>query len=183
MAFNINDVQANFKFEGARPTQFHVRITNPVNQDGDGICEFLVSAAALPESNLGNITVPYFGRVINFAGDRSYDPWTVTVMNDEDFKIRNAMEEWSNAINRRVSNVRDGAVARDHAYKSIAHVTQFNKVGDPIRIYRFNGIYPSSVQDIRLDWSDTNTFERFQIQFTYDYWDIDGGNTGTAGQN
>lgn len=181
MAFNINDIQANFKFEGARPTLFNVRITNPVNGEADGIMEFLVSASSLPAENLGNIPVPYFGRIINFAGDRTYDPWTVTVMNDEDFKIRNSMEEWSNAINRRVANVRDTAIARDHGYKSIAQITQLSKTGETLRSYRFNGIYPANISDIRMDWSDTNQFERFQIQFIYDYWDIDGGNTGDAG--
>lgn len=182
MPFNINDVQANFKFEGARPTLFDVHITNPVLGEADQVSTFLISATTLPESTLGNIPVPYFGRVINFGGDRTYAPWQVTVMNDEDFKIRNAMETWSNAINKRVVNKRDIAFADNHSYKSTALVTQYNKVGDIVRVYRFNGIYPAEISDINLDWSDTNTFERFQIRFIYDYWDIaPGGNTKDAG--
>jgi hypothetical protein len=183
MAFNINEIQSQFKFEGARPTLFQVRITNPVNTSADSQVEFLAMATSIPASNLGNIPVPYFGRIINFAGDRTYDPWTVTIMNDEDFKIRNTLEEWSNAINRRVQNVRDPVIAANHAYKSTARVIQLAKTGEALRVYRFNGIYPATISDIGLDWSDRDQFERFQVQFVYDYWDIDGGSTGRAGVN
>lgn len=176
MAFNINEVRANFRFEGARPTLFQVNIFNPSNSSADASIEFLASAAAIPESQLGNITVPYFGRIINFAGDRTYDPWTVTIMNDEDFKVRNALEEWSDTINMKVQNIRENT-----DYKSTALVTQLGKTGETLRTYRFNGIYPSRIDPIKLDWSDTNTFERFQVQFIYDYWDVVAGTTGNAG--
>lgn len=176
MAFNINEVRANFQFEGARPTLFSVDIFNPVDSAADNTVQFLASSTQIPESQLGNIPVPYFGRVINFAGDRSYDPWNVTIMNDEDFAIRNALEAWSDAINMKVENVRTTA-----QYKSTARVTQLGKDGQVLRVYRFHGIYPSRIEPIRLDWSDTNQFERFGVQFTYDYWDIDAGVTGNAG--
>lgn len=176
MAFNINEVQANFRFEGARPTLFTVDIFNPVNGSADNTVRFLASATTIPSSDLGNIPVPYFGRTINFAGDRTYDPWQVTVMNDENFLIRNAMEEWSDAINKRVQNIR---TITD--YKSTARVTQLSKTGEALRVYRFNGIYPSAISQINLDWSDTNQFERFGLTFTYDYWDIEAGVTGNGG--
>lgn len=180
MAFNINEVQANFRFEGARTTLFSVTIDNPVNNAFDNTIPFLASATSLPESDLGNIPVPYFGRIINFAGDRSYPQWSVTIMNDENFQIRNAMEQWSNAINRRVQNVRDPGVA-ESGYKSTATVTQLAKTGEELRVYRFNGIYPSNISDIRLDWGDQNQFQRFNVVFTYDYWDILSTVTGDAG--
>lgn len=176
MAFNINEVQANFRFEGARPTLFTVDIFNPVNGSADNSIRFLASSTTIPESDLGNIQVPYFGRVINFAGDRTYPAWTVTVMNDENFAVRNAMEQWSDSINKRVQNIRT-----ETNYKSTARVTQLSKTGEVLRVYRFNGIYPSNISDIQLNWADTNTFERFSIQFTYDYWDIEAGSTGNAG--
>ena len=137
---------------------------------------FIVDATSIPESQLGNIPVPYFGRIINFAGDRTYDPWQVTIMNDEDFAVRNALEAWSDSINAKVRNVRDNV-----DYKSIAIVTQLSKTGQSLRTYRFNGIYPSRIDPIRLDWSDTNQFERFNVQFTYDYWDIYTGGTAFTG--
>ena len=181
MAFSINDVQANFRFEGARNTLFKASITNPINSSADQVTEYLVSAAALPESRLGNIGVPYFGRVVNFAGDRTYEPWTVTVMNDEDFKVRNALEEWSNAINKRVENKRSELAAANHNYKSTATVTQLSKTGKELRTYRLNGVYPADISDIRLDWGDFNAFERFNVTFVYDYWEIvNAGLTGTG---
>lgn len=181
MAFNITDVQANFNYEGARTTQFSVEITPPTAASFTfTTAPFLISATSLPESDLGNIPVPYFGRVVNFAGDRTYPAWNVTVMNDENFAIRDAMERWSNVINKRVLNVRDRNFAQG-AYKASALVTQYNKVGDVVRTYRFNGLYPANISDIRLDWGDTNQFERFNVQFIYDYWDIFGGTTGDAG--
>jgi hypothetical protein len=181
MAFNINQVLQNFQFEGARPTLFDVRITNPINSIADSKVQFLCSATSLPESTLGNVPVPYFGRVINFAGDRTYSPWTVTVMNDEDFLVRNALEEWSNAINQRQQNTRLPS-ASNQLYKSTATVRQFNKAGTAVRSYKFNGIYPSTIQPIGLDWSDTNQFERFQVTFTYDWWQIStsGDDTNNA---
>lgn len=176
MAFNINEVTANFQFQGARPTLFSVNIFNPVDSSADNRIQFLASATSIPESQLGDIPVPYFGRIVHFAGDRLYDPWTVTVMNDEDFSVRNALEAWSDAINKRVQNVRTNP-----DYKSTAEVAQLGKDGSVLRVYRFNGIYPSVISPIRLDWSDTNTFEKFDVRFVYDYWDIEAGQTGSAG--
>ena len=176
MAFNINEITANFQFQGARPTLFSVNIFNPVDSVADSRIQFLASATSIPESQLGNIPVPYFGRIVNFAGDRIYDAWTVTIMNDEDFAVRNALEGWSNAINNRVQNIRTTS-----DYKSTAEVAQLGKDGSVLRVYRFNGIYPAFIDPIRLDWSDTNTFEKFNVRFMYDYWDIEAGTTGNAG--
>lgn len=178
MAFTINDIKANFAFQGARPTLFNVLISSPRGVPlMDGV-QFLASATTIPESQLGNIAVPYFGRIVNFAGDRSYNPWTVTIMNDEDFKVRNALETWSDLINGKISNVREV----DNYKDAIATVTQYGKTGDIIRQYEFVGIYPSVIEPIGLNWRDINTFESFNVQFMYDYWRIRGNQTGTAGE-
>lgn len=175
MAFDINEIKSKFALQGARPTLFEVFIANPYESMND--IQFLVSATSIPESQVGNIPVPYFGRIVNFAGDRSYLPWTVTVMNDEDFKIRNALEAWSDVINTKRTNIRV-----DNNYKSTAVVRQYNKVGEIIREYEFIGIYPAIIEPIRLDWADTNTFERFNVQFIYDYWRVLPGETGIPGE-
>ena len=176
MAFSVNDVIGHFKFEGARPTLFRVRITNPVNGSADNQIQYLASATSIPESNLGNIAVPYFGRVVNFAGDRTYQPWRVTIMNDEDFKVRNALEQWSDAINQKIENTRVKT-----EYKTSADVEQLSKTGKILRTYRFVGIYPQTIEPIRLAWDDRDTFERFDVTFVYDYWEIIGNQTGDAG--
>lgn len=130
----------------------------------------------MPASTIQPINVPYFGRQLKLAGDRTFEAWSVTVINDEDFLIRNAMEEWSNKINRLQRNIRE-----INKYKSQAQVTQFGKDGSKLRIYEFNGIFPTSISAIDLGWDQDNAYETFQVTFEYDYWTVAGGVTGNAG--
>lgn len=181
MAFNINEIRSQLTFGGARNSLFQVQLTNPVNSGSDVKLTFMARATQIPESALGVIQVPYFGRRMKLAGDREYGDWTITVINDEDFLIRNALEEWSNSINTPESNVRRLESASPSLYKSTAEVTQFSKTGVPIRKYRFNGIFPSLISPIELDWGATDQIEEFQVTFQYDWWDVSGGVTGTAG--
>ena len=106
MAFNINDMRSGLALGGAKPSLFQVQISNPVTSLADLKAPFMIRAAALPASTLNPIEVPYFGRKIKIAGDRTFDPWTVTVINDEDFLVRNAMEQWMNSINSHTGNLR-----------------------------------------------------------------------------
>lgn len=176
MAFNINEMRSQLVYGGARQNLFQVRINNPANASGDLKTPFMVQAAQIPESSLGVIPVFYFGRQMKLAGDRTFGDWTVTVINDEDFLIRNAMEEWSNRINRLERNVRD-----INRYKSNATVIQYAKDGTPIREYKFNGIFPSVISPIELDWAATDQIQSFQVTFSYDYWTVSGGTTDRAG--
>lgn len=181
MPFNVNEIRSQLTLGGARGSLFQVQFGNPANGVADIKIPFLCRAAQIPESQLGTISVPYFGRSIKLAGDRTFADWTVTVINDEDFLIRNALEEWSNAINTRQGNIRAFSSASPLLYKSTAEVTQFSKTGVPIRVYKFNGIYPSLVTPIDLNWADTDSVEEFQVTFQYDWWDISGGITGKGG--
>lgn len=176
MAFNINEIKSQLTFGGARQNLFQVRLSNPGNSVADLKSPFLIQAASLPASNLGTIQVPYFGRFIKLAGDRIFDPWAVTVMNDEDFLIRNALEEWSNKINRFQGNVRELI-----NYKSDAEVVQYAKDGTEIRTYKFVGLYPSVIGAIELGWDQNDAIEIFPVEFQYDYWVVSGGTTGNAG--
>jgi len=181
MAFNIEEIRSQLTQGGARPTLFQVTITNPVNGVADLKAPFMVRAASVPSSDLGTIRVPYFGRRIKLAGDRTYDPWSVIVMNDEDFLIRNALEQWSHAINSAQGNLRTLGSPSPLLYKSTAEVTQFSKIGNPIRTYKFTGLYPSVVSPMELDWGTENTIQEFRVTFEYDYWEVSGGITGNAG--
>jgi hypothetical protein len=169
-------MRSQLVYGGARQNLFQVRINNPANASGDLKTPFMVQAAQIPESQLGVIPVFYFGRQMKLAGDRTFGDWTVTVINDEDFLIRNAMEEWSNRINRLERNVRD-----INRYKSNATVVQYGKDGTRIREYRFDGIFPSVISPIELDWATTDQIESFQVTFSYDYWTVSGGTTSDAG--
>jgi hypothetical protein len=170
MAFNINQFKAELVGGGARPTLFQVQVTNPVLPAADFKVPFMVRAAGIPESTLGQYVVPYFGRQVKYAGDRTFADWTVTVINDEDFAIRNAMEAWSNFINSHDSNTR----ALPQQYKSTGLITQFSKDGSALRTYVFEGMYPVTIDGIQMDWSQTDSIEEFGVTFQYDLWRVEG---------
>jgi hypothetical protein len=180
MAFNINTIRQELRGGGARQNLFEVLITikgaTRANEASNKTL-FMCQAAQLPSSQVGTIQVPYFGRFLKLAGDRTFDPWTVTIINDEDFLIRNAMEEWSNGINLLQANERELV-----EYKSTAQVTQYSKTGTAIRTYNFEGIFPSAVSSIDLGWDQNDAIETFQVEFQYDYFTVSGP-TGTITGN
>ena len=178
---NITDFRSRMTGGGARSNLFEVEITFP---GGIGISEslvsdkipFLVKAAEIPSSNLGNIPVPYRGRVLPIAGDRTFDPWTVTVINDTDFSIRDAMEKWSNSIND--IQTAQGTINPED-YQTQARVFQKSREGvgpgdteKDLRIYKFEGIYPNVVSSIPLDFGATDQIEEFQVTFNYLFYEV-----------
>lgn len=179
MAFNINDMRSQLVTGGARPTLFQVRLQNPANSAGDVKFPFMCTATQIPASTVGTIPVLYFGREVKFAGDRTFEPWNVQVLNDEDFLIRNALEEWSGNLNKHEGNIREYDAPLQ--YKSTAQVIQYSKTGVPIREYTFHGIWPTQIDPIDLDWSNQNAIELFGVTFEYDWWSVSGGSTGNAG--
>lgn len=175
MPFNINSFKQNgLIWGGARPSLFEVILSAPT---GIGIetavstarLAFLCRAAELPEMTLSQIEVPYFGRKIKVAGERTFADWSITVMNDEDFIARSMFEAWSNAINRIVSNVRDVALSAEQ-YKTDVEVIQYGKDGIPLRGYILVGAFPTQIGAIALDWDSANAVETFSVNFAYDYW-------------
>ncbi len=183
MPFNINEMRAQLTLGGARPTLFNVEITNPINGAGDIKVPFMIEAATLPPSQIGYIDVNYFGRKIKYAGDRTFSDWVVTVINDEDFLIRNALEEWSQNLNSHLGNVRNQNAALPAQYKSTATIKQYGKTGVILREYQFNGLFPSSISEIETNWATNDTIEKFEVTFKYDWWEVSGGITGNAGGN
>ena len=178
---NITEFRSRMTGGGARSNLFEVEITFP---DGIGISKssvsdkvpFLVKAAEIPASNLGNIPVPYRGRVLPIAGDRTFDPWTVTVINDTDFLIRDAMEKWSNSIND--IQTAQGSI-NPEVYQKSARVFQKSREGNgpsdtekDLRIYKFEGIYPNVVSSIPLDFGATDQIEEFQVTFNYLFYEV-----------
>ena len=178
---NITEFRSRLAGGGARSNLFEVEIAFPeelgINlTDVSDKVPFLVKAAEIPASNLGNIPVPYRGRVLPVAGDRTFDPWTVTIINDTDFIIRDAMEKWSNSINdlQTAQGSIDPAV-----YQRSAFVKQLSREGtgpgDPektLRTYKFEGIYPNTVSSIPLDFCATDQIEEFQVTFNYLFYEV-----------
>lgn len=182
MAFNISDFKSNLQFGGARNTLFSVQLSPPPGVAGLDFrkAPFLVKSAAIPESTLDPMPVSYFGRTIKMAGDRTFADWTVTVINDEDFAIRNALESWSNSINQMRGNRRLSG-SSPTSYKANATVTQYGKSGNVLRTYKFEGLFPSRIAAIDLNWERTNQIEDFQVQFEYDHWVLEAQGTSSFG--
>ena len=181
MAFNVNLFQGALKFGGARSSLFQVTITNPVNGVADIQVPFMCRSAQIPPAVVNVIEVPYFGRRIKLAGNRMFTEWSVSIFNDEDFAIRNALEEWSNSINGFQSNLRAFGSSSPALYKSTAQVTQFSKTGVPLRVYNMVGLWPSDVQTVDVSWDAGDQIQEFVCTFVYDYWEVSGGLTGDAG--
>ena len=192
MAFNhsdrtITDFRSKLTGGGARSNLFEVSIPDfpTANNIGEREIEFLVKAAEIPASNLGNIPVPFRGRVLPIAGDRTFDPWTITVINDTNFQIRDAMERWSDFIND--VQTAQGSVDPE-SYQKNAFVKQLSRAGSSasqkveiLREYKFTGIYPSVVSSIPLDYGATDQIEEFQVTFNYLFWEVVGGTTDYGG--
>lgn len=181
MAYDIQTFKSNLGLGGARPTLFKVELSNPSGTPALGDfakAEFMIQATSLPGSTIGSIDVPYFGRKIRVAGDRTFEPWSVQVLNDEDFKVRDGLETWHNLINSLEGNL---GVSNPTTYKADVSVVQYSKNGNPIRRYKFKGLFPTEISPIELSWNDTDTIETFSTTFMYDYYTIEGSTTSGGG--
>jgi len=170
MAFNINEFKSQLVGGGARSNLFQVQLLNPVDPSADFKIPFMVKASSLPASTITSIdTVNYFGRQVKYAGSRTFAEWGVTVINDEDFLVRNSMEAWMNSIATHDTNLR--GLPQD--YKSNALITQYSKNGEALRTYKFEGLFPTSIAAQTMDW-DTDGIQTFDVTFSYDLWMVEG---------
>lgn len=188
MSFNINQFKAQgLVYGGARPSLFQIDVTPPVgiplNPEAVRKFRFTCRAAELPASTISNIEIPYFGRKIKVAGERTYEDWSVTIMNDEDFSVRSMFEAWLNGINTAVSNIRFDTAAAEE-YKTLVDITQFSKDGDVLRVYQLWGAFPTQLSGIGLGWDTANAIEEFTVNFSYDYWlpVVEDSSVKTAGK-
>jgi len=175
MAFNVAEFRANMVGDGARPNLFAVTLTYPTIASNGNLAgsktTFMAKSAQLPGSSIGTVPVNYFGREMKFAGNRTFVDWSLTIINDEDFVIRNSLESWMNAINSNTSNVRALQANRPSTYTSDATVTQYGKTGETLKTYNFVGLFPIDLAPIELDWGSNDTMEEFQVTFAYQYWE------------
>lgn len=177
MAFNIEEFKSRgLPGGGARPTQFLVEMFPPpaLGINGAEKIKFVCRAASIPPAIIMPIEVGYFGRPVKYAGDRQFPDWNVTVLNDTDFFVRKVMERWSTSMNTLISNVMKPEVFPT-GYKTNAEVTQFRSDGEVIATYIFEGLFPTQVDAIPLDWEAMNQIETFDITFSYDYWLVKSG--------
>ncbi len=141
---------------------------------------FLVKAAALPASNISNIAVPFRGRNLKIAGDRTFDPWTITVINDTDFVLRNAFERWMNLINKHEDNAgltdptsyQQDLFVRQLGRSTVAGTNPVSSVQVPVlKQYKFLGAFPTLVSAIDLSYENTDAIEEFTVELQYQWYD------------
>jgi hypothetical protein len=175
MAFNVAEFRSNMVGDGARPNLFQVTLTFPTfvaNGSAAGQkTTFMAKTAQLPGSTVNSFPVYYFGRELKFAGNRSFADWSLQIINDEDFVVRNAMESWLNSINSHTTNVRNGAAVSPSSYSVDAEVTQYGKAGDALKTYKFVGMFPVDLAPIDLDWGSNDSIEEYGVTFAYQWWE------------
>ena len=168
---NISDFVSKLKGGGARANQFKVTMPFPGFAAVGGETEsmaFLCSATTLPASTLTEITVPFRGRNIYMAGDREFEQWSTTIINDTDFLIRNAIERWSNGINNMSDN--EGLV-NPVDYQVDAFVDHLDRNGNTIKSYTFRGMFPINLGTIDLNYDPATALETFECTWRYQYWE------------
>jgi len=181
---NLFEVELNFPNGSGQSLGFMSNDSTPTSATqslstsgvGDKV-PFMVKAAALPASNITPVEVPFRGRILKVAGERTFDSWTVTVLNDSDFKIRTVMEQWMNGISRLTNG--SGEV-NPTDYTADAEVTQLDRNGGELRKYEFIGLFPTNISEIALSMDTTDTIEEFTVEFQVLYWKIAAGSDSTS---
>lgn len=180
----ITDFKNKLTGGGARPNLFEVVLTFPdaatPNTTTLDKSRFLIKAANLPASNVAPIDVPFRGRILKVAGDRTFDSWTVTVINDTDFSIRSAFERWMNTFNRLSDN---SGLTNPADYQSDAYVYQLDRDGSVLRSYRMYDLFPTQVSPIELSY-DAQGIEEFTVELQVLWWEaIKGTGTNAGGED
>ena len=189
-----NKTISNFKSAliggGARPNLFEVELTtlpNGVAWDADKF-RYMCKASSLPASNIAAIDIPFRGRIFKVAGDRTIETWSVTIINDEDFKLRNAFEEWMEQIAKLDNNL--GATLPE-SYMTNATVYQLGRGSTPssknsdgsansvLKEYEFIDIFPTTISAIDLSYDSSDAIEEFTVDFSVQSYNL----TGSGGPN
>ena len=189
---NISDFKSKLIGGGARPNLFEVELTTlpdgVTGWDADSF-QFLCKAAALPAQNIASIDVPFRGRIFKVAGDRTIDTWTVTVINDEDFVLRNAFENWTQQIADLTTNL---GATDPSAYMTNAKVFQLGRGSSKastdssgnenvvLKEYEFIDIFPTSVSAIDLSYDTGDTIEEYTVEFQVQSLNLAGAGSPKA---
>ena len=168
---NISDFKAKLAGGGARANQFKVTMPFPGYASVGGEIEelaFLCRATSIPSMEIANINVPFRGRAIKIAGDRTIPSWSVTVYNDTNFKLRDAFERWQNGINNMSDNE---GLTNPVDYQVDAFLDHLDRNGNTIKSYTLRGVYPTGIAGIPLDYEEQGNIEQFEVTLEYQFFD------------
>jgi len=181
---SLVDFRARLTGGGVRPNLFRVFMKFPVLSNpgyADDLIPFLVESSSLPLDKIGEIEVPYMGRKTYYPGDRTFDPWSINVICDENFAIRDAFERWMSGINSHLGNLRDPLAAVPTGYETDPVIQQLSKIdGPPIKQYKMVGAFPTDLAAVEVDYGVNDTIAKFQVTLRYQWWEATGLATGAT---
>ena len=165
----VDDFKAKLRGGGARPNLFKATINFPAYAGGDvELTSFMCRAAQLPGSTIESLSVPFRGRLLKVSGDRTFEPWEITVLNDTDFTVRDSMERWMNGINGHSAN---SGLVNPTDYQTDLIIDQLDRDESVIKRYNFRGAFPTAVGGIELQYDQGAEIETFTVSFEYQYWE------------
>ena len=165
----VDDFKSKIRGGGARPNLFKATVNFPTYAAGDvELTSFMCKGAQLPASVTNVIDVPFRGRQLKVAGDRTFEPCTVTIINDTDFAVRDSMERWLNGINNHKANA---GLTNPVDYQADLIVDQLDRDGTAIKTYNFRGAFPVNISNIELNYETVDTIEEFTVEFQIQYWE------------
>ena len=168
----VDDFKSKLTGGGARANLFKATLNFPngISVDNEK-ASFMCKATSLPSSVIAPIMVPFRGRQLQIAGDRTFEPWTVTIINDTDMSVRNAFEKWMNDINNHTTG---GGATDPSTYMADMGIDQLDKAGNSLKHYDIVGVWPTNVSAIELSYDTTDTIEEFTVELQVTYWESSG---------
>lgn len=179
--------------QGVKPNMFLVDIKFPDELGGSStalgtdLSNILCKSAALPGSNLGVIEVPFRGRTVKIAGDRTFDTWSATFFNDKNMELRGLFEEWANQLNTHEANTAPRFLpdSASTGYMASLYVTQLEKDdkegGSAIRTYKLHHCFPTNISQIDLAYDSNDQISEFTVEWQYSFFSAGPSNAEAAG--
>jgi hypothetical protein len=165
----VDDMKAKLVGGGARPNLFKVTMAFPSYVTANvELASYMCKATSMPASTIAPIAVPFRGRQLQIAGDRTFDPWSVTIINDTDFNVRNSFEQWMNGINQHKQNT---GLTQPSSYMADMIVEQLDKDGTTEKTYNIRGTFPTNLGAIELSYDSENAIEEFEVELQIQYWE------------
>ena len=165
----VDDMKAKLVGGGARPNLFKVTMSFPSYVTANvELASYMCKATSMPASTIAPIAVPFRGRQLQIAGDRTFDPWSVTIINDTDFNVRNSFEQWMNGINQHKQNT---GLTQPSSYMADMIVEQLDKDGTVEKTYNIRGTFPTNLGAIELSYDSENAIEEFEVELQVQYWE------------
>jgi hypothetical protein len=164
--FRVDDLKSKLPGGGARANLFKVSVTFPYGGSTEQT-SFMCKAASLPGSVIGQIDVPFRGRQLKVAGDRTFENWNMTILNDNAFDVRDSFETWMNKMNEHDNGT---GVLNPKDYQQTITVEQLDRQNNPVKTIEIIGAFPVNLSAIDLAYETTDAIEEFTVEFAYQYW-------------